>query len=226
LDSASRNALLRSAIQSYKPGKMKKNKTLTFRFNYKKIPVKIEKEKMQESIEKKNISRKEPKYYSILGSMKFFEAIEMAVTAFKDFMSKNNRNYNFFNIYNKQKKYYKRFFEMVSNLCKLVYSVDKYIRLTKLNFLRICIDYFKALGLTYENMGVGIFQINQISSVYAMESFQKYCTNEYMTLERYFDIAIKVHKSKVRKTKIVEEEPFKKDKWDYEKDSSGVYSLL
>ena len=174
-------------------------------------------------------TRKKPECMKILKStISLGEAIDTAFFAYKEFAKKGGRNYGFLDIRKGSgKKYYKHFMNLLINVCSLLHYINPEIRLNKLKLIKVCLDYYDALQQSYTNRGIGHFMINQLATVYAMEVYQQWCIDNYITLDRYVEEALKPKRIVVKEDTngIIKKQKIPKFRKAFKKGASGVYEL-
>jgi hypothetical protein len=132
------------------------------------------------------IIRRMPSYMSILNIKSIDESISMCIIGYKEWGSKTgNRGANFVDFENK--KYKDNFLKVVTNICKIIYGMDKNIKMANYKFAKICSDYFMALDLEYKKMGRKFF-ITQVGTPFATECFLNYIYTEHGSHDKYLEL--------------------------------------
>lgn len=159
----------------------------------------------------KLVERELPEFFNVLG-VSLDEVVNLTVFAFKEFM-KPYKNYNFLNIKNQHKKYYKNFMYMAANLCSTIYEFNPEVRLKNFEYVKICLDYFGALHSNYQKRNLSL-SINQIHTVYAIEIFQEWCIKNFRSVKRYLELFLVPNKnnSLIEELKEPEMIEFKRNK--------------
>lgn len=147
------------------------------------------------------MERKRPESMEILKFRDLSQALDVTVFSYKQFARiAINRNYDYLNLDNKHKKYRKPFIQFMEMLCDIIHASEPEVELNRLQWIQVCLDFFKALQKDYENRGLKSFFINQMQTLYAGNVFQVWCEENYLSVPRYLEIVVFSKKQKGNKS--------------------------
>jgi len=128
-----------------------------------------------------------PEYMHVINDgMTFTTAVDCAIDVFKHKILQYGRNYNYVDI-KKNKRYYGNFKNLVSRLCMIVHDANPNVRLGKLQYVKLLLDYYTSIFDFSCDRG-RIFNINQIHTPFALDIFQQWCVENYITMDRYIEM--------------------------------------
>lgn len=135
--------------------------------------------------------RRVPKWLKVFNNLEFEEAIKVSITAYSSLIYERYGKNMFWTKYlNKQKSYYKTFFIVTTNLLQIVYKAAPYLKLNRLDWQKLCFDYYKTLFDKQDNSNLK-FYLNGLGGNLAIEVYQDGICNTYGNMYTYFENSFK-----------------------------------
>ena len=155
-----------------------------------------------------------PEQLQILPCKTEEEILDIVMFAFAEFQTIVGNKYSQPKLNSIRKKYRNRFLELANEICDTFYTLNPSVKLKIGEAIKIFLDFLKALHFNYENRELGSFNLNQMSSIFALEVFRISCTAKFGSLSGYLEALvpkkkeriIKLKRPAIQRTKFIERE--------------------
>ena len=95
-----------------------------------------------------------------------------------------------------------RFLELSERLCDIIYDISPKTKLLQCEFIKLCVDFFRALQADYERRGLTGFKTASINGQYAVEVFEEFCVDEFGSIKDYIKEMFPIKKKFIDMSKV------------------------